>query len=105
MSQIQPYHPPAPPKSAGAYVILGIFLGPLGVHRFYAGDQRGGAIMLVLWFLALATFIVGVGIVIWLCLAGWSVIDLIRTNEILYADRAPETPVGSAEGWGEGWAK
>ena len=29
--------PPHPPKSRTAYVILGIFLGTLGIHNFYAG--------------------------------------------------------------------
>jgi len=34
------------PKSRGAYVLLGLFLGGLGVHNFYAGQFASGAVKL-----------------------------------------------------------
>ena len=88
-----------PQKSAGAYVLLALFLGTLGAHRFYAGDSRGGAIMLSAWLCAAVLLLVGIGVIIWLVLLGWSVVDLSRTNEVLYAHR----PGPIQEGWGKGW--
>jgi len=46
------------PRQRGTYVLLGLFLGGLGVHNFYAGQLVSGAIklcLLVLTFMLDAT--------------------------------------------------
>ncbi len=53
-------------KSVGIAYLLWLFLGAFGVHRFYAGDTKGGVIQLVL-----AITVIG-----WLVLAPWLLIDL-----------------------------
>src|SRR5213596_3383882 len=55
--------PPAPPKSRGVYIILGLFLGTLGIHNFYAGYHGRGATQLIITFLT-----------------GWMVIGLVITG-------------------------
>ena len=45
----QPLHPP---KSRTAYVILGIFLGGLGIHNFYAGFTGRAIVQLLLSILS-----------------------------------------------------
>ncbi len=41
-----------PPKSRVSYILLGIFLGGLGIHNFYAGySGRGIAQLLIILFL------------------------------------------------------
>ena len=35
-------------KSRGVYIILGILLGTLGIHNFYAGHYRNGSIQICL---------------------------------------------------------
>jgi uncharacterized membrane protein YgdD (TMEM256/DUF423 family) len=50
-------------KSRFVYIILGVFLGLLGIHNFYAGYFRKGAIQVIVWFVyALLFFIVAVSI-------------------------------------------
>lgn len=38
----------APQKSRKAYIVLGILLGGLGIHNFYAGLKKRGLIELIL---------------------------------------------------------
>ena len=38
-------------KSRGVYIILGILLGTLGIHNFYAGHYRNGSIQICLTLL------------------------------------------------------
>jgi TM2 domain-containing membrane protein YozV len=64
----------APPKSRAAYVVLGIFLGGLGIHNFYAGHTgRGLAQLLLMIFTGWMCFPV---FVIWL----WNIIEIIVTD-------------------------
>jgi hypothetical protein len=61
------FAPPAAPIvesrcSRGVYIILGLFLGPLGVHNFYAGRYSAGVLQLMLSALCLGIFKVYKGI-------------------------------------------
>ena len=49
-------------------ILLALFLGQLGVHRFYLGSTGAGVVMLILTFTV-------VGIIVSL---PWAVIDLVR---------------------------
>lgn len=51
--------------SRGVYIILGIFLGLLGIHNFYAGRMKQAVWQLVLDVLLCWTLVVPVGIAIW----------------------------------------
>ena len=64
-------------------LLLCIFLGSLGVHRFYAGHMKSGAGMLALCLLSPLTFGIGyIGLFVW-----W-VIDIINicTGKFVAAD-------------------
>jgi TM2 domain-containing membrane protein YozV len=52
-------------KSKVAFILLGIFLGQLGIHNFYAGYTNKGLIQLLLSLLLCWTFIVPTIIWIW----------------------------------------
>ncbi len=43
-----PTPPATAPKSRLAYILLGLFLGGLGIHNFYAGYTMKGVIQLLL---------------------------------------------------------
>jgi TM2 domain-containing membrane protein YozV len=50
-AQVASYYQPPQPKTRVLFVLLGIFLGALGVHNFYAGYTKKGAIQLCLTLL------------------------------------------------------
>jgi TM2 domain-containing membrane protein YozV len=50
-AQLASYYQPPQPKTRVLFVLLGIFLGALGVHNFYAGYAKKGAIQLCLTLL------------------------------------------------------
>ena len=64
-----------PQKSRGAYIILGLFLGCLGIHNFYAGYYGRGAaqviITLTLGWILIGFFITGI----------WALIEIITVTE------------------------
>lgn len=62
-------------KSRGTYIILGLFLGGLGIHNFYAGRNGPGAAQLII---TLTLGWVGVGVVINLI---WVIIELLSITE------------------------
>jgi hypothetical protein len=74
-------HPPAgypsaqfyhhPPKSRGVYIILGLFLGLLGIHNFYAGYHGRGAIQIILTLTFIGAIITAL----------WSLIELLTVVE------------------------
>src|SRR5262249_19190945 len=51
-NQLVNYYQPPQPKTRVLFVLLGIFLGALGVHNFYAGYIKKGAIQLCLTLLS-----------------------------------------------------
>ena len=65
------------PKNRMALSLLAFFLGPLGIHRFYAGRILSGVIMLLLCLLGLIGLIVVVGILPLGLVTVWSTIDLV----------------------------
>ncbi|MCG9894706.1 MAG: TM2 domain-containing protein [Fimbriimonadaceae bacterium] len=75
-----PRYGQAPEKSMLAGLLLWLFLGWAGAHRFYYGDVTGGVIMLIL-ALVIGPMTCGIGWVVW---AAWWVIDffLILTKTI-----------------------
>jgi len=62
-------------KSRGIYIILGILLGGLGIHNFYAGRYGAGAAQLII-MLTLGWF--GIGIVI---VGIWIICELFAITE------------------------
>jgi len=67
------YVPPPVPKKRLTYVLLGIFLGSLGIHNFYAGYAKKGLAQLLISLLTL-----GYGSVIsWI----WAVVDVCRVEK------------------------
>jgi TM2 domain-containing membrane protein YozV len=62
-------------KSRGVYIVLGLFLGCLGIHNFYAGYAGKGIAQLLItlflgWFFGLGIFITGL----------WVLIEIIVVN-------------------------
>jgi TM2 domain-containing membrane protein YozV len=64
-----------PQKSRGTYIILGLFLGCLGIHNFYAGHRVQGAAQLVVTLLLGWVFI---GLVITVL---WSLAEICTVDE------------------------
>ena len=64
---------PADARNRTAYVLLGILLGPLGIHSFYAGYNKRGLVQLLctVLTLGLASFM------IWI----WAVIDVCTISQ------------------------
>lgn len=81
-------HPPviqivnqSPPKSRAAYILIGLLIGGLGIHNFYAGHNgRGIAQLLVTLFTAWLCFPI---LIIW----AWIIIEVIVTNTDGYGRR------------------
>jgi TM2 domain-containing membrane protein YozV len=63
------------PKSKIAAGLFGIFLGGLGVHRFYLGYAGIGAAQLILSIVGLITLCFGVGIFFWIAAWLWGLIE------------------------------
>lgn len=59
-------------------LLLCIFLGPLGIHRFYVGRTMQGIISLAIWF---------VPIIGWLAGLIWWIIDLVAIITQKYTDK------------------
>ena len=62
-----------PAKSQIVYVLLGIFLGYLGIHNFYAGYTGKGIAQLLISILSC-------GAIFWISWI-WAVIDICTTNK------------------------
>ncbi len=77
------------PKSRLATVLLALFLGIFGVHRFYIGKNRTAIVMLILSILYLVTVrLWGIIMVIPLAVAGlWAFIDFIFAVSGIMRDR------------------
>ncbi len=68
-------------KSRVAYILLGLFLGGLGVHNFYAGYGGRGAVQLILNLLLFWTIIVPIGITIWI------IVEVCTVDRDAYGNR------------------
>lgn len=62
---MQPGMMASPPKTRVAYILLGLFLGGLGIHNFYAGYTSKGVTQLLLTLFLWWTIIVPIGVGIW----------------------------------------
>ncbi len=60
----------AAPTNRWVYIVLGLFLGCLGIHNFYAGYNGKGATQLIIT-IVLGWFIVGIVIT-----AIWAIVDI-----------------------------
>jgi TM2 domain-containing membrane protein YozV len=67
------YYPVAQPKTRVTFVLLGIFLGVFGVHNFYAGYAKKGAIQLCV---TLLSCFYG-ALVSWI----WAIIEICTVNK------------------------
>lgn len=70
----QPARPARSDKSRVAYVLLGLFLGLLGIHNFYAGHSGRGIAQLLIVLLT-GWFVLPLIVV-----ALWVLIEIIATN-------------------------
>lgn len=59
-------------------VLLSLFLGSFGIHRFYLGRTGSGAAMLVMSILGWLTTGIFVGIIFIVIVGIWDVIDFFR---------------------------
>lgn len=64
--------PQLPPKSRTAYVLLGIFLGTLGIHNFYAGYSGRGIAQLLLSVLSCGYL----SLISWI----WAIVEICVTT-------------------------
>lgn len=55
----------SPPKSRVTFILLGIFLGGLGIHNFYAGYSGKGVAQLLITLFLWWTFIAPIAVMIW----------------------------------------
>jgi TM2 domain-containing membrane protein YozV len=77
------------PKSRAVYIVLGIFLGELGIHNFYAGRNTPGFGQLALGLFNLLMFVLGFCVLItWiLSFVGffasfiWVIVELCTVTE------------------------
>jgi len=76
------------PRSRLATVLLALFLGIFGVHRFYIGKIRTAIVMLILSILYLVTIRFWGLIIISLAVVGlWALIDFIFAVSGIMKDR------------------
>lgn len=68
-------------KSRVAYILLGIFLGGLGVHNFYAGRIGPGVAQLIITAVSIPLLCVFVGFIT-ICIPGiWAIVEVIVVDE------------------------
>lgn len=68
-------------KSRVAYVILGLFLGGLGIHNFYAGRTGIGIAQLIMWFISFLLSFVAVGLFGFVILWIWALIEVCTVTQ------------------------
>lgn len=68
-------------KSRVAFILLGLFLGGLGIHNFYAGYSGKGITQLLLNLFLFWTIIVPVAVGIWI------LVEVITVNKDAYGNR------------------
>lgn len=68
---------PLSDKSKVVAGLLQFFLGWLGIGRFYMGSTAIGVCQLVLFLVAVVTFVFIIGMFLWFALALWAFIDAI----------------------------
>lgn len=66
--------PQTPPKSRITYILLGLFLGSLGIHNFYAGRTGAGVAQLLI------TLLIGWTVIPLVIVSIWVLIELIAVS-------------------------
>ena len=61
-----------PSKSKVAFVLLGVFLGSLGIHNFYIGRTKQGVIQLLITVLSAGML----SLASWI----WAIVDICTVN-------------------------
>lgn len=78
-AQLVDYYQAPQPKTRVVFVLLGIFLGLFGVHNFYAGYTKRGAIQLV------ATVLIAIyseiAAWLWLVVWLWAIVEICVVNK------------------------
>lgn len=64
-------------KSKLVALLLVIFLGGLGLHRFYLGRIKSGLLMLALSIIGSITSTIGIGSAVLFIVSCWCLVDLI----------------------------
>ena len=76
------------PKSRGATVLLALFLGIFGAHRFYIGKTRTAIVMLILSIFYIVTVRFWGIVIISLAVVGlWALTDFIFTVSGIMKDK------------------
>ncbi|SLN16052.1 TM2 domain protein [Roseovarius gaetbuli] len=73
-------------KSIGMVYLLWLFLGVLGIHRFYLGKTRSAVGMLVLTILGGFTLMVSIGAFLLIGLGIWLLVDAFLIPGMIKAD-------------------
>ena len=63
-------------KSRVGYVLLGIFLGGLGIHNFYAGRTGTAVTQLIVWFVSFLLSFIFIGIFGFIALWIWAIVEV-----------------------------
>ena len=71
-------------KSRLAYILLGIFLGGLGVHNFYAGYTSKGIIQLLITLLVGWLVLPAIGVGIWVIIELCTVTTDAQGNPMIF---------------------
>jgi TM2 domain-containing membrane protein YozV len=85
-------------KSTGLAYLFWFFFGSFGVHRFYAGRRASAAVMLILTIFCIITMIIGIGLVWFITVAPWLIVDaflipgMIRSHNTSLASRMGFAP-------------
>lgn len=84
-AQQQPYAPPvASTKSRVVYIVLGLFLGGLGIHNFYAGRTGAGVAQLIInvvaWGLISTFFLAPIGVLFLGIIGLWVLIEICAVS-------------------------
>ncbi|HJZ59630.1 MAG TPA: NINE protein [Gemmataceae bacterium] len=69
-----------PPKSRAVYIILGILLGGLGIHNFYAGRNGPGTSQLVIFLVSIPLLFVCIGAITILIPGIWALVDVCTVD-------------------------
>lgn len=69
-------------------LLLAIFVGGLGIHRFYVGLTGTAVVMLILWVVGWATvWFFGIGGIFFLATFIWALIDVIQIATGKFKDK------------------
>ncbi|MCI0701207.1 MAG: TM2 domain-containing protein [Planctomycetia bacterium] len=70
----------SPRKSRVAYILLGVFLGELGIHNFYAGHTNNGTAQLLITLLSIPLMCVFIGFFTIFIPFVWKIVDVCTVD-------------------------